>query len=142
MQTREESLVTIHEIQPLETNILETKSIVLVTSKDFEISQVLLNSGESFDFAKSLRERTLQVLIGRAILSFEGHPFAMIPGQLARLAAGTDYRFEAVDATSALCTMVIPETEMTSNAVSKPGTLDQALEDSFPASDPRSSVVA
>ena len=142
MQICEESLVTIHEIQPFEANILETKSVVLATSKDFEISQVLLNSGESFDFAKSLRERTIQVLSGRAILSFEDHPFAMIPGQLARLAAGTDDRFEAVDATSALCTLVLPETEIISQEDSEPGTLDQALEDSFPASDPRSIVVA
>ncbi len=65
----------------------------------------------------------------------DGHQFALLPSAVARIAANTAYRIVAVDASSLLSTLVLPENDPVEV---KKEEVDVASSDSFPASDPPS----
>lgn len=135
MSIAQQSCISILSLKPLESHILETKCSVLEMSRDIEVSQILLHPNEEFSMPGAIHEQTIQCVQGRVILEAMGHQFALLPSAVARIAAGTAYRIIAVDASSLLSTLVLPEVKCVEKIEEE---IDVASTDSFPASDPPS----
>jgi len=117
---------------PLGTALVDSKTTTLVKSDHLELIRLVLPAGKEIPLHKAPGEITVQCLEGRIDFTAEDKTQELIPGQLLYLIAGEPHALTAIEDSSVLVTLLLPQSR------TKPAKLDpvqEAGEESFPASD-------
>jgi hypothetical protein len=134
--TETRSAVEIINVKPIESNLLTSKLVTLSLTEHVEVSQILLHTNETLELPASIKDRVIEILVGRVVVESGIAQVPLVADQIAIFAAQHPFLIRAIDEVSMLCTLALPDKPLVdaSQALTEEA-LDQALEDSFPASD-------
>lgn len=118
-------------IGPLGSELESTKTATLVKTEDLEIIRLILKAGKSLPNHSATGILVVQCLEGRVVFKCLGKTHELTPGDLLHLPSEEPHAVECLE-TAALLLTVIP-THAPHAPINK---IDEASEESFPASDP------
>jgi quercetin dioxygenase-like cupin family protein len=117
---------------PLRNDLGSSKTTTLVKTDDLELIRLVLPAGKEIPMHQANGEITVQCLEGRITFTAESKTQELTPGQLLYLRTGEPHALTAIEDSSVLVTLHLPQSR------TKPAKLDpvqEAGEESFPASD-------
>ena len=117
---------------PLGVALSSSKTTTLVKTDDLELIRLVLPAGKEIPMHQAHGEITVQCLEGRVTFTAESKMHELTPGQLLYLVAGEPHALKAIEDSSVLVTLLLPQSRI------KPEKFDpvqEAGEESFPASD-------
>jgi quercetin dioxygenase-like cupin family protein len=110
----------------------EASTTTLLHTDSFEVMRVVLPAGRRSGIHRAPADMTVQCLEGRVRFSSAGVTKVLQPGKMIYVPAGDPHQAHACEDSSLLITIACD----TSSADQKPDPVDEASEESFPASDP------
>lgn len=112
-----------------------TQTTALVKTSRLEVIRLIVPAGKDIPTHKAKGEITVQCLEGRTAFTTEGITQELTSGQLLYLAAGEPHSLKGIEDSSLLLTIALTERKQ-----SEPfDIVQEASEESFPASDPPAS---
>ena len=122
-------------VRPLGPAIKTTKTATLAKTADLELIRLVLPAGKQIATHKAPGEVTVQCLEGRVSFVAGNTTRELAAGQLLYLEAGAPHSLAALEDSSLLVTMLLPK-EIAH--APRYDAVQEASEESFPASDPPS----
>jgi quercetin dioxygenase-like cupin family protein len=118
---------------PLGTVLGSSKTTTLVKTDDLELIRLVLPAGKEIPLHQAHGKITVQCLEGRITFTAESKTQELTPGQLLYLVGGEPHALKALDDSAVLVTLILPQSR---NKPAKFDPVQEAGEESFPASDP------
>jgi quercetin dioxygenase-like cupin family protein len=122
-------------VRPLGAALKTTKSATLAKTDDLEIIRLVLPAGKHVATHQAPGEITVQCLEGRVSFTAGGTTRELAAGQILFLQAGEPHALTALEDASLLVTMLLSKDMV---HVPRYDRVQEASEESFPASDPPS----
>jgi quercetin dioxygenase-like cupin family protein len=119
-------------VRPLGAILTTTKTTTLAKSDELEIIRLVVPAGKEITKHKAPGAITVQCLEGRISFTAMNGTQEMEAGDLLYLTAGEPHAVKAIETSSILLTMFLPQ----SKSPQRPDMVQEASEESFPASDP------
>lgn len=121
------------DVRPLRTELLQTKTTVLVRTDELEILRLVVPAGKEIPMHAAPGEISVQCLEGCVAFVAAGRTQTLPAGRLLYLAVGVPHGLQGIEDSSLLVTILL------SKKSSQPKPVDvvqEASDESFPASDP------
>tara|TARA_R110002111_G_C6004047_1_gene373556 strand:- start:207 stop:629 length:423 start_codon:yes stop_codon:yes gene_type:complete len=118
-------------VGPLGSDLESTKTATLVKTEDLQIIRLVIQAGKSLPNHTAPGVLVVQCLEGRVVFKWLGKTHELTPGQLLHLPHAEPHAVECLE-TAALLLTIIP----THSQNAPINEVDEASEESFPASDP------
>lgn len=120
------------KVGPLGSALATAKTQTLAKSDALELIRLVLPAGKEIPTHQTPGEITIQCLDGRVAFTTDGHTQELVPGDVLYLAAGQPHAVKGLVDSSLLVTMLLSKIKTTEQF----DAVDEASEESFPASDP------
>jgi mannose-6-phosphate isomerase-like protein (cupin superfamily) len=119
-------------IRPLDSSLPDCRTVTLVRSDDLEVSRSVINEGEEEVSYEGAGEVIALCLEGRVAVETPSATLELDAGQLLYLRAGEPHSIRGIDHTSLVLTI---RRHPTSRAAAPLDLVEEASQESFPASD-------
>ncbi len=121
------------DCRPLGARLATTKTATLGKTENLELLHLVLPAGKQIPTHRAPGEITVQCLEGRVAFAAYGQSCELVAGQMLFLAAAEPHSLRAIESSSLLVTMLLPKAKA---HVPRFDVVEEASEESFPASDP------
>lgn len=122
------------DVHPLGTALRSAKTTALVRTADFEILRLVVPAGKEIPTHAAPGEITVQCLEGCVAFTAAGRTQTVSASQLLYLSAGVPHALLGIQDSSLLVTILLPKKP---NEPKPMDVVQEASEESFPASDPQ-----
>jgi quercetin dioxygenase-like cupin family protein len=117
---------------PLGAGLQAAKTTTLVKTSELEMIRLVILAGKEISTHKAPGPITVQCLEGRVSFMAQGTSQELVAGTLLHLSAAEPHALKAIEDSSLLVTILLPK----KSAVHRIDLVQEASEESFPASDP------